>query len=336
MEHFQDAELLGEDTFVMSYKENIGVSPLDQWKPPSNSAVQLAAAITASARIHMYPYISRDDCYYTDTDSVVLSQPLSSVKPSLKALDEGYSSKNCVRKFLRALHPKWKAKVTAIKESKDSTSLSLDELIGNLKFHEMIIKKDSEIVKAKVERNSIALKAKKESSDEECSNSGSEDEEYAMAVRDFKIRDCWEFTSDASRRFSVKGMRSLISSSSQTASLLATRWNKVLPLKININTWRVLNGRMATRVNLDRKGIDLNSLRCPICNDDIEIKEHVFVHCEIARDTWKDVLRWWHIPNTSLRNLRDVIYLVDHSSSINIFKILRCCGPNNYLVLMAV
>ncbi|GJY30653.1 copia protein [Tanacetum coccineum] len=71
---------------------------------------------------------------------------------SLKALDEGYSSKNYVRKFLRALHPKWRAKVTAIEESKDLTSLSLDELIGNLK----------------------------------CSTSGSEDEEYAMAVRDFK------------------------------------------------------------------------------------------------------------------------------------------------------
>ncbi|GJU00375.1 retrovirus-related pol polyprotein from transposon TNT 1-94 [Tanacetum coccineum] len=83
---------------------------------------------------------------------------------SLKALDEGYSSKNYVRKFLRALHPKWRAKVTAIEESKDLTSLSLDELIGNLKVHEMIIKKDSEIVKAKVERKSIALKAKKESS----------------------------------------------------------------------------------------------------------------------------------------------------------------------------
>ncbi|GJW58331.1 hypothetical protein Tco_0105062, partial [Tanacetum coccineum] len=105
---------------------------------------------------------------------------------SLKALDEGYSSKNYVRKFLRALHPKWRAKVTAIEESKDLTSLSLDELIGNLKVHEMIIKKDSEIVKAKVERKSLALKAKKESSDEECSTSGSKDEEYAMAVRDFK------------------------------------------------------------------------------------------------------------------------------------------------------
>ncbi|GKA15026.1 UBN2 domain-containing protein [Tanacetum coccineum] len=105
---------------------------------------------------------------------------------SLKSLDEGYSSKNYVRKFLRALHPKWRAKVTTIEESKDLTSLSLDELIGNLKVHEMIIKKDSKIVKAKGERISLALKAMKKSSDEECSTSRSEDEEYAMAVRDFK------------------------------------------------------------------------------------------------------------------------------------------------------
>ncbi|GJR51483.1 hypothetical protein Tco_1402004 [Tanacetum coccineum] len=105
---------------------------------------------------------------------------------SLKSLDEGYSSKNYVRKFLRALHPKWRAKVTEIEELKDLTSLSLDELIGNLKVYEMIVKKDSEIVKAKGERKSLALKAKKESSDEECLTSGSEDEEYDMAVRDFK------------------------------------------------------------------------------------------------------------------------------------------------------
>ncbi|GJT42752.1 zinc finger, CCHC-type containing protein [Tanacetum coccineum] len=76
--------------------------------------------------------------------------------------------------------------LTAIEESKELTSLSLNELIVNLKVHGMIIKKDSEIVKAKVERKSLALKAKKESSDEECLTFGSEDEEYAMAVRDFK------------------------------------------------------------------------------------------------------------------------------------------------------
>nr|GEU69325.1 hypothetical protein [Tanacetum cinerariifolium] len=54
-----------------------------------------------------------------------------------------------------------KSKVAVIEESKDLMSLSLDELIGN-------------------------LKAKKESNDKECSTSGSEDEDYVMAVRDFK------------------------------------------------------------------------------------------------------------------------------------------------------
>ncbi|GJX99105.1 zf-CCHC domain-containing protein, partial [Tanacetum coccineum] len=106
---------------------------------------------------------------------------------SLKELDEGFSSKNYVRKFLRELHPKWRAKVTAIEELKNLTSLSLDELIRNLKFYEVIIKKDSEMVKDKREQSrSLALKAKMESSDEDSSTSDSEDEEYAMAVKEFK------------------------------------------------------------------------------------------------------------------------------------------------------
>ncbi|GKA66659.1 hypothetical protein Tco_0766467 [Tanacetum coccineum] len=84
---------------------------------------------------------------------------------SLKALDEGFSSKNYVRKFLRALYPKWQAKVTAIEESKDLISLSLDELIDNLKVYEVIIKKNSEMVKGKRDQSRDAI-----------------------AVRDFKIR----------------------------------------------------------------------------------------------------------------------------------------------------
>ncbi|GKC56047.1 hypothetical protein Tco_1083645 [Tanacetum coccineum] len=75
---------------------------------------------------------------------------------SLKALDEGFSSKNYVRKFLRALHPK-RAKVMAIEESKDLSSLTLDELI-----------------------------AKKESSDDETLTSRSDDKEYAIVVMNFK------------------------------------------------------------------------------------------------------------------------------------------------------
>ncbi|GJS12986.1 hypothetical protein Tco_0407458 [Tanacetum coccineum] len=66
-----------------------------------------------------------------------------------------------------------------------------------------------EIVKAKGERKSLALKAKKESSDEECSTSESEDEEYAIAVRDFKKlfkrRECPKPSKDKNQRAFVGG-----------------------------------------------------------------------------------------------------------------------------------
>ncbi|GKA46018.1 hypothetical protein Tco_0738814 [Tanacetum coccineum] len=107
---------------------------------------------------------------------------------SLKALDEGFSSKNYVRKFLRALHPKWRAKVTAIEESKDLTSLSLDELIGNLKVYEVIIKNDSEMVKGKSEQNrSLALKAKKESNEEDLQDNHETEENHFKEVEVTKM-----------------------------------------------------------------------------------------------------------------------------------------------------
>ncbi|GJY70150.1 hypothetical protein Tco_0473132 [Tanacetum coccineum] len=71
----------------------------------------------------------------------------------------------------------------------------------------MIIKKDSEIVKAKVERKSLALKARKESSDEECSTSRSEDEEYAMACGNPNnlIRECPKPLTDKNQKAFVEG-----------------------------------------------------------------------------------------------------------------------------------
>nr|GFC99553.1 RNA-directed DNA polymerase, eukaryota [Tanacetum cinerariifolium] len=42
-----------------------------------------------------------------------------------------------------------------------------------------------------------------------------------------------------------------------------TRWNKLLPKKINIFTWRTLHDRLPSRWNLSRKGIEVTSLNCP-------------------------------------------------------------------------
>ncbi|GJY71327.1 zf-CCHC domain-containing protein [Tanacetum coccineum] len=106
---------------------------------------------------------------------------------SLKALDESFSSYNHVRIFLRCLPTKWRPKVTVIEESKDLSTLFLDELISNLKVYEVVLEKDSEASKNKKEKyKSLALKEKMVSSYEDVSSSDSKGEEYAMAVRDFK------------------------------------------------------------------------------------------------------------------------------------------------------
>ncbi|GJT32103.1 hypothetical protein Tco_0922522 [Tanacetum coccineum] len=76
----------------------------------------------------------------------------NTVITSLKALDEGFSSKNYVRKFLRALHP--------------------NSALGPKTNREQV--------------DSCVCRLKKESSDEDSSTSDSEDEEYAMAVKEFK------------------------------------------------------------------------------------------------------------------------------------------------------
>nr|GEU37714.1 hypothetical protein [Tanacetum cinerariifolium] len=90
------------------------------------------------------------------------------------------------RKFLRALPIKWRPNVTSIEKSKDLSTLPLDEFIDNLKVYEVVLEKDLETSRNKKEKyKSLALKARKVISEEEATSSDSNDEEYAMAVRDF-------------------------------------------------------------------------------------------------------------------------------------------------------
>ncbi|GJU33059.1 zf-CCHC domain-containing protein [Tanacetum coccineum] len=97
--------------------------------------------------------------------------------PEEESIDNAFAKFNTIITSLKALD----------EESKNLTTLPLDELIGNLKVYEEVIKKDFETVKGKKEQSrSLTLKVKKEVSDEDSSSSDSEDEEYVMAVKEFK------------------------------------------------------------------------------------------------------------------------------------------------------
>ncbi|GJV58262.1 zf-CCHC domain-containing protein [Tanacetum coccineum] len=124
---------------------------------------------------------------FSHVSSPLLSKPgeyFNTIITSLKALDESILGRNHVKKFLRALPTKWHPKVMAIEESKDLSTLPLDEFIDNINVYEVVLEKDLEISKNKKEKyKPLALKARKVISE---TSSDSDDEEYAMAVRDFK------------------------------------------------------------------------------------------------------------------------------------------------------
>ncbi|GJV50954.1 RNA-directed DNA polymerase, eukaryota, reverse transcriptase zinc-binding domain protein [Tanacetum coccineum] len=88
-------------------------------------------------------------------------------------------------------------------------------------------------------------------------------------------QDSWEFIIDPSRQFYVKAIRNHISISTSLLPPHPTNWNKMLPSKVNILLWRVMNRRIPTRINLDMRGIDLDTLRCPVCDNDLESEDHI-------------------------------------------------------------
>lgn len=51
-------------------------------------------------------------------------------------------------------------------------------------------------------------------------------------------------------------------------------------------SWRIENQRIPTRVNLNLRGIDLNSLHFPVYDEDVEMEGWLFITYGINKNTW--------------------------------------------------
>ncbi|XP_071708281.1 uncharacterized protein [Rutidosis leptorrhynchoides] len=83
--------------------------------------------------------------------------------------------------------------------------------------------------------------------------------------------------------------------------------NKLLPQKVYIFIWRAFQKKIPVRFELDKRGIDLDSIMCPLCEMDIESTDHILGLCPKSALIWKHVLDWWAQDNTLISNLNDAI-----------------------------
>ena len=117
--------------------------------------------------------------------------------------------------------------------------------------------------------------------------------------------DRWYWDLNGNGVFCVKDVRNLLDDFFLPKADVATRWIKQIPIKINIFAWRVFLDRLPSKMNLLRRGVQVRSLLCPICNSYNEDVSHSFFSCSLAVDVARLVCRWWDVVWTSLDSYSD-------------------------------
>ncbi|GJS39005.1 RNA-directed DNA polymerase, eukaryota, partial [Tanacetum coccineum] len=122
--------------------------------------------------------------------------------------------------------------------------------------------------------------------------------------------DRYVWTLDSDGVFSVASIRKEIDGNQFQDVSLPTRWVKSVPIKVNIIAWKVKSNALPTRFNISRRGMDIDSIVCPICNAGVESTNHIFFQCVVVRQIMHD--RWYcDLNGEGLFRVKDIRLAID-------------------------
>lgn len=121
--------------------------------------------------------------------------------------------------------------------------------------------------------------------------------------------------------FSVSSIRKFLDSYLLIGSLIATTWNHLIPIKVNVFIWRIERDKFPTILNLRDKRIDLDSLFCPLCSYVRESTKHIFSSCSVLKSIWSMIANWWNVitpPNLTVASILSWVdeLKIDHKSKL--------------------
>nr|GEZ94542.1 RNA-directed DNA polymerase, eukaryota [Tanacetum cinerariifolium] len=103
------------------------------------------------------------------------------------------------------------------------------------------------------------------------------------AVTLVPLFDRWVWSLESLREFSVASVRKVIDEKRISNMTTMTRWIKCVPIKVNVLTWKIKIAALPTRLNISRRGINIDSILCPICDCGVEFSSHLYFSCSLAR-----------------------------------------------------
>nr|GEY92011.1 RNA-directed DNA polymerase, eukaryota [Tanacetum cinerariifolium] len=107
--------------------------------------------------------------------------------------------------------------------------------------------------------------------------------------------DRWICDLNGDGMFRVKDIRSYLDDLFLPSSNEATRRVKYVPIKVNIFAWRARLDRLPTRDNLAKRGINMVSTLCPVCDSFLEDVQHLFFGCDLAKSIFQRICRWCNL-----------------------------------------
>ncbi|GKF61568.1 RNA-directed DNA polymerase, eukaryota, reverse transcriptase zinc-binding domain protein, partial [Tanacetum coccineum] len=89
------------------------------------------------------------------------------------------------------------------------------------------------------------------------------------------------------------------------------KWS-LAPNGFSVASARKLNlDKLPSMVNMERKGIDIDSLLCPMCGDHVENVDHLFFSYGMARELWRLLARWCDLDIPSVASIAEWFSWVD-------------------------
>ncbi|GJX23064.1 hypothetical protein Tco_0227509 [Tanacetum coccineum] len=76
------------------------------------------------------------------------------------------------------------------------------------------------------------------------------------------IRDRWIWSLQSSGDFTVASIRKLIDEFTLSEVSSSTRWIKAVPIKVNVLAWKIKLDNLPSRLNISRRGMDIDSILC--------------------------------------------------------------------------
>nr|GEV93988.1 RNA-directed DNA polymerase, eukaryota [Tanacetum cinerariifolium] len=117
--------------------------------------------------------------------------------------------------------------------------------------------------------------------------------------------DRFVWTLEGDGVFSVASIRKKIDGNRFQDVCLPTRWVNSVPIKVNITAWKVKSNAFPTRFNISRRGMDIDSMVCPICNTGVETTNHIFFQCVVVRQIMRKISSWWNIDYSNVNSYEE-------------------------------